>query len=525
MSTAAVDPVWGRDDPQWTLVARNVSTRYAAIAVDGLIGLVLLPFNVAHLGQSAYGLWALTASITIYFSVLDLGYGGAVVKFVAQYRALRDRAALNEILSTVFVVFTMIGLVTFGVTGLVGWQFGRVFNVQPEQIETGRNVLLIIGGFIAVRFSLSIFGGLVYGFQRYYLNNFISILTSVSVAAVNVFVLRSGQGLVTLVAATTLVRIIALGGFMWTAYHVYPGLQINPRLFRRARLREVTGFSVYMLVLDWSAKLNYTSDALVIGAMMSTAAVALWTVGQRLAEVSQQLTNQLNDALFPLVVDSDAGQRDERLRLILRQGTRLSLALATPVCVGLILMARPLVQAWVGNGYAASVIVAQLLLTVVLVRVANASATMILKGAGRHRLLAITNSSTAVVNLVLSIALLPRLGLAGVALGTLIPVVSSAAFVLFPAACRRVGLPMATALREAVWPAAWPALGMAGLLVAGRALQPASLGAVAAQLVVAGLLYEALFFGLAIPAGERRYYWAKAMQIAAARRRRAAVAA
>ena len=521
---AAVDPIWGRDDSQWALVVRNVTTRYVAIAIDGLIGLILLPFNVAHLGQSAYGLWALTASITIYFSVLDLGYGGAVVKFVAQYRALRDRSALNEILSTIFVVFTAIGLLTFAVTGLVAWQFGRVFNVRPDQVQTGRQLLLIIGAFIAIRFSLSIFGGLVYGFQRYYLNNLISILTSVSVAAANVLVLNGGHGLVTLVASTTLVRVMALGGFAWTAYRVYPGISVNPRLFRRARLREVTGFSVYMLVLDWSAKLNYSADALVIGAMMSTAAVAVWTVGQRLAEVSQQLTNQLNDALFPLVVDSAAAQRPERLRLILRQGTRLSLALATPVCVGLIIVAGPLVEAWVGHGDTTSALVARLLLTVVIIRVASASANTILKGAGHHRLLAMTNSTTAVVNVLLSVALLPHLGLTGVALGTLVPVASAATFVLFPAACRRVGLPMTTALREAVWPAAWPAVGMAAVLLAGRSLHPSSLGALAAQLVVAGLVYEALFFGLAIPPGERRFYWAKAMQIAT-RRRRVAVAA
>ena len=34
----------------------------------------------------------LTASMTAYFSVLDLGYGGALVKFVAQYRAQARRA-------------------------------------------------------------------------------------------------------------------------------------------------------------------------------------------------------------------------------------------------------------------------------------------------------------------------------------------------------------------------------------------------------------------------------------------------
>ena len=100
------DSTWGDDDNQLATVARNVSTRYVAIILDALIGLVLLPFNVHHLGQSAYGLWMLTASMTTYFSVLDLGFGGSIVKFIAQYRAKRDIHGLNDIASTLFVIFT-----------------------------------------------------------------------------------------------------------------------------------------------------------------------------------------------------------------------------------------------------------------------------------------------------------------------------------------------------------------------------------------------------------------------------------
>jgi hypothetical protein len=96
--------------------------------------------------------------------------------------------------------------------------------------------------------------------------------------------------------------------------------------------------------------------------------------------------------------------------------------------------------------------------------------------------------------------------------------------VLFPAACRRVGVSVVAAAVDAVWPAAWPALVMAAVLSAGRALAPATLPAVAGQLIAAGLLYEALFFGIAIPREERRFYWSKAVELLA-RRRRVPVAA
>jgi hypothetical protein len=163
-----------------------------------------------------------------------------------------------------------VGVVCFFVTLLLAWQFANLFNVEPGQVATAQQVLLIIGGYLAIRFAFGIFGSVVYGFQRFYLNNAVSIGTSLIVAAVNVAVLSAGYGLVPLVAALTTVRVLSLGVFAWNAYRVFPGLHVRPSLFRRARLREVTGFSVYILVLDWSAKLNYSADALVIGAILNT---------------------------------------------------------------------------------------------------------------------------------------------------------------------------------------------------------------------------------------------------------------
>src|SRR5438874_13377972 len=165
--SAPHDPkIWGPPDPPLQLIARNLTTRYLAILVDGALGLVLLPFNVSHLGTSAYGLWALTTSVTWYFGVLDLGYGSALVRFIAQYRAWRDRTALNEILSTISLVFAGLGILCFIVTALIASRIDLLFNIEPDQVRTARYVLLVIGVYLSVRFPLSVFGAVVYGFQR-----------------------------------------------------------------------------------------------------------------------------------------------------------------------------------------------------------------------------------------------------------------------------------------------------------------------------------------------------------------------
>jgi O-antigen/teichoic acid export membrane protein len=494
-------------------VARNVSTRILAIGADMVVGLLVLPFNVAHLGASAYGLWMLTASITTYFSVLDLGYGGALVKFVAQYRARRDPQALNEILSTTFHLFTGFGVISYAVAIVLAVYLDRLFHLSPADAQVGRVVLLLISLNVTAGMAFGVFGGVINGFQRYDLNSTVSIVTALATAVVNVLVLDMGYGLVALVAATTAVRLAAYWAYRANAYRVFPALRIRSGLFRRDRLRELTSFSVYMFVIDWARKLNYSLDAVVIAAFMNTSAVAVWSIGQRVVEAMLRLTIQLSDVLFPAVVDHDTSRRINRLQAILLIGTRLSLATVIPIAVALILLADALVRAWVGQNFSGSVAVLQLLSVTVIFRVGNATATTLLKGAGEHRLVAVTNILTGVVNLALSVVLVRRFGLVGVALGTLVPVCGAALLVVFPAACKRVELPIRRALTVAIWPAAWPALVMAGYVMATRPLLANSIVAVAAEMLAAVTVYAIVFLAFAVTGTERRLYLSKAYEL------------
>ena len=135
---------------------------------------------------------------------------------------------------------------------------------------------------MAASTGFSVFGGVINGFQRYDLNNFVGSASSVVTAMVNVAVLLAGYDLIALVAAMTAVRVLTLWVYRANADRVFPGLRVSASLFRLSRLREVTGFSIHMAVIDWANKLNYSVDALVIGAFLNTSAVAVWAIAQRL---------------------------------------------------------------------------------------------------------------------------------------------------------------------------------------------------------------------------------------------------
>ena len=177
------------------------------------------------------------------------------------------------------------------------------------------------------------------------------------------------------------------------------------------------------------------------------------------------------------------------------------------------LTARPLVNLWVGPNFEASVNVIYILSVVVALRVGNATSTVILKGSGLHKVLALSNLSMAISNLVLSIVLVRWYGLIGVAIGTLIPMAVFSMFVVFPAACRRVELSRWTLIRQSVWPSTWPAIVMALFIAVTRARIAGSWRLLILQSLVAAAIYAGLFLLFAINRDERNWYFNKVKEI------------
>jgi O-antigen/teichoic acid export membrane protein len=492
---------------------RNVGTRYALLIVNVLIGLLVLPYNVAHLGKEAYGLWILAASLTMYFTVVDLGFGGAVVRFVAEYRARKDAQALNEILSTMFFVFCAMAVVCYVLAITVAVLLPDIFNLGPDQIHTGRIVLLIISLQVALYFPFSVYGGVINGFERYYMNNVVATAFNVASAVVNVLVLWLGYGLVELVVATTLTRIAPFFVYRRNAFTVFPELQLNWSLVRMRRLREVTGFSAYLAVIDWSARLTYTTDAFYLGVFMNTVAVGVYAVAQRLAEALLRMTNQLHTFLFPAVVHRAVAGRTESQQELMVKANRFQLAIAMCLCGGVASVAGTLVPAWVGPGFERSVLALQILAYVVVLRAWVAMPSTVLKGTNHHRFLAAVSSGGAVANLLLSIPLVKSWGLVGVAFGTAIPVTVVCAGFIFPKACRVVGLRVREGYRVIVWPAVWPAAIVMTFLANTSRLLPSGLLAVLAHLALGGVMYAALFFRFGLARDERQWLTSVAGQI------------
>ena len=505
--------------PVWNVMT-GTATKYVLLAVNVGLGIVLLPFTIRHLGASEYGLWMLVASLTYYFQLLDLGYGSGLVRHVADADARGDAAGVNAVLSTFAVVYAALGLLAAaGIVGLVFWAVPHFPNLSAPEIRRGQLILAIMGIRMALGFPMTVFGAVTTARQRFALNNTVAIAVALVNGLVTYLVLASGHGLVGLVIGTTTVGLASYAAYAWTARRVFPELRIRPSSFDRALVRDVTAFSIYMLIIDVAVQIGFNLDNVVIGAALGTSTVAIYAVILRIAEYQRQLACQVNGFLFPLAVRFGAGGRASALESMLVEGTRIALILVTGVTICVIGFADPLIARWMGPGFEAGVVPLYVLAVAGVVLVGQGPLGNILLGTGRHRLVAYVSLGEAIANLALSVILVRRFGMLGVAIGTAVPVVLANLFILLPAACRQFQLPSLTFLRLVLTaPAKGAVPAIAVCIVLRLQYPPSTLAVILLEAGLVGVVYLAAVCTLGFDRSARTRYLEYARSILASPR-------
>jgi O-antigen/teichoic acid export membrane protein len=152
----------------------------------------------------------------------------------------------------------------------------------------------------------------------------------------------------------------------------------------------------------------------------------------------------------PMASQSEAKGDLERLRKVYIAGNRVCALLVLPITVILILLGKHVIRIWVGARYIphSYPVLVVLIIPFTLMLMQGASGR-VLFGIGKHQSLAKVTLLEGIANLILSIALVPPLGVVGDALGTAIPLCCT--FLLFMPRHlgKQLGVPVRGFLRQA----------------------------------------------------------------------------
>ena len=142
---------------------------YVVIGLNMLIGIFYTPYLTRMLGQSEYGLYSLVASVISYLTILDLGFGNAIIVYTSKYIAKKDKENENKLHGMFFVIYIILGIIA-GIIGTV-----LVFNVEKlfgnsmsiEELAKAKILMKILTFNLIITFPLSIFGSIITAYEKF----------------------------------------------------------------------------------------------------------------------------------------------------------------------------------------------------------------------------------------------------------------------------------------------------------------------------------------------------------------------
>ena len=64
----------------------GAALNYVVLGLSNLVGLLYTPYMLRMMGQSEYGLYSLVASVIAYLTIMDFGFGNAIIRYTAKFR-------------------------------------------------------------------------------------------------------------------------------------------------------------------------------------------------------------------------------------------------------------------------------------------------------------------------------------------------------------------------------------------------------------------------------------------------------
>ena len=485
------------------LVANTLASTAAQLSALA-IAFVLAPVLIRAFGERGYGAYMLATSVAAFTLLLDFGLGPAVEKLLSEYLAGGRNGDAGALLASVTVAYAGVGLLVLLVDLALAAGAAHVFHLDASEVVLLRRLLLVAGVAALAWWPLSVGARALGGLQRYTVAAAVTAGVAVGNAGVALAVVSTGHGPLALAVASNVVSVVGAAVMLALARRELAARAVPAARPSRSALAAALRFSGPVFALQLAVQVLYhNTDRLLLGMFVGSVAVTLYEGPARLVALIVQLTGFGNTALLPFASQLEATRRSETLTALLLRASRYVSAFVAPLALLLAVLARPLLVGWLGPAFGAAELPTVLLtgLQVLLVSLSVGHTIVVATGKLPGRLPVILGIVT--LNLVLSVALVRRWGMTGVALGT---VVASA--IDYPLhlryLARHAGLRYDAFLREVVLPV-YPLLVLpAGVAVAARAFGvTASLAGTAATFALSALLYWMVFLGVMVRREER----------------------
>jgi len=394
----------------------NLLWSWMGVGATLVSGLLISPYLIAKLGPEGYGIWVLSFALVDNYSLLDLGFRSATVKYVAHYWATGEPVRVNEILNTAIAYAGIISLALVAVILAGATYLDRFFKISPTYVHSFQTLVVLISLSWCLGFVFNNFAASLDAVQRFDLSNKASVVVTVCRVIGTAVLLYLGRGLVAIGAFVVITQILGYAIYFLAFRHIFPELRLSTRFASLKTLKKMGSFGVHTFVLNMGNLILAQSPSLLIGHFLPASFVGYFGAPNRLLQYTGELVGRAGIITNTNAAELHARNDKRALPELAIFANRYCVVLFMPIAIALWIYGNAIFALWVPSiARFSAPLLPVLLAGYVIAVVGQYSSSMLLQGLGRHQNYARAVMAEAILSVGVLVWIIPRYGIMGAA--------------------------------------------------------------------------------------------------------------
>lgn len=377
----------------------------AASVGQKVVSFIFFTLIARHLGAELTGKYFFALSFsTIFVVFVDLGLTNVLVR-----EGARLKEKIQSYFSTILSVKLVLGILAYAAAALV-------INLMDYPIEIKRLVYLSAVTMLFDSLHLTLYGILrAVGDLKYEAASIVgSQILTFTLGSVFLYL---NFPLIFLILAFTIPSFLNVCFAALVLFQKYR-IALTPR-YEADTFKYLSRVAIPFALAAVCARIYSYIDSVLLSKLIGDTAVGWYSISYKITYAFQFVPLALVAALYPRF--SDYFTRDkERLAYLFQQAMKYLLIIVFPIAVGIGVLARDIVLALYTSGYSNSILPLQILLIGLVFSYVSFPIGAFLNACNRQAAQTAIVVSVMILNIVLNLLLIPRLGVVGAAVAALV---------------------------------------------------------------------------------------------------------
>lgn len=328
---------------------------YLLIVINAAFTILVTPFILKNIGSSSYGVYKTMGSLSSSLLILDLGIGGTLMRYIANYRANGQDKKIDPFVSMALCEIGIIIPIILLVEIILYYQLDHMYSTSftVEELLLAKQIFIILSITILINIFENFLNGIITGYNNFVFGNGIKLVKLVFRIVLIVILLpltKSAILLVSLSLLLSLVGIVVQLIFILSKYRIR--LSFNSKNWEKGVFRESFSYTSLIFLTTLAAQVNNNLDNVIVGAFCGASQVTVYSFGLVIFGMFEQLSTAISGVALPTVsqIVAKDNWKENVQNFVVKLG-RIQFMLLGAVATGFAVLGKDFLGLWLGKGY------------------------------------------------------------------------------------------------------------------------------------------------------------------------------